>query len=552
MLALLAGVVWGLVAFDAAAQVAPDGGRLLQDQERLRRSAPLRSVPLPQPDEAAQPGAAAPDGVRVRVSRFQISRASLFGAATLDALVADLVGRELSLAELDGAAGRITDFYRQRGYFIARAYLPVQDITDGVVEITLLEGILGTLHLNNRSGLGSGLLRAYFDDVPQGRPLSGNALERDLMLVGGLAGVDVQSTLRPGASVGSTDLDVRVASLGAVSGNASLDNYGNRFTGSWRAGAQVNLNSPLGRGDVLSARGYASEGIYRYARLAYQTPLGSRGLQLGGAWSFMTYRLGLDFAALEAHGTASVGSLYALYPVQRSRNASVSLQLNLDQKSQSDRTDSTGTGSDRTALVGNLGLSGERADGFAGGGGTSWNVGHSRGRLRLDAATLALDDAGHRTSGSYVKWTLAASRQQNLALFGPAWSVLGQVSGQLAGKNLDSSEKNSLGGVQAVRAYPQGEAACDDAVIVNLDLRYAPAQDWLLSGFYDLGAGQRNHAPGAAEPNNLRRLQGAGMGANFNRRGLSVVAALAWRTGPAPVSDRDRSPRLWINLQKAY
>ena len=36
-------------------------------------------------------------------------------------------------------------YYRAHGYFVARAYLPAQDITGGEVEIAVLEGRIGTV-----------------------------------------------------------------------------------------------------------------------------------------------------------------------------------------------------------------------------------------------------------------------------------------------------------------------------------------------------------------------------------------------------------------------
>jgi hemolysin activation/secretion protein len=57
-------------------------------------------------------------------------------------LLKDFVGKELSPDDLQRAADVITRHYRDRGYFVARAYVPAQDIRDGIVEITVLEGRL--------------------------------------------------------------------------------------------------------------------------------------------------------------------------------------------------------------------------------------------------------------------------------------------------------------------------------------------------------------------------------------------------------------------------
>ena len=50
--------------------------------------------------------------------------------------------------------------------------------------------------------------------------------------------------------------------------------------------------------------------------------------------------------------------------------------------------------------------------------------------------------------------------------------ILGSM--QLANKNLDSSEKFTLGGIGGVRAYPSGEASGDEGRKISFDLKYKP------------------------------------------------------------------------------
>ncbi|MFD2408105.1 ShlB/FhaC/HecB family hemolysin secretion/activation protein [Azorhizophilus paspali] len=65
-------------------------------------------------------------------------------------------------------------------------------------------------------------------------------------------GVEVRSTLRPGASVGTTDLIVETHPAPLLSDSLDADNHGNRFMGQNRLGLTLNLNSPLGLGDLLT------------------------------------------------------------------------------------------------------------------------------------------------------------------------------------------------------------------------------------------------------------------------------------------------------------
>ena len=536
----------------AYAQTPPDAGRLMQEQERGRVTLPARDLPLPTLEEPPRPALSAADGLRVRVTEFRFSRNSAFSQTQLNPLLSDLSGKELGLAELNAAADRITAYYRAHGFLVARAYLPAQDIKDGVVEITVLEGRLGKLSIDNQSAVATSAIQPYFADLREGSAIAGAPLERGLLLVNNLPGVDVQSTLRPGASVGTTDLDIRVAGQQRMDASLSVDNFGNHFTGDWRLGGQFTLNSPLGRGDALSLRAYTSGARYRYGRLAYQLPVGGNGLQFGGAWSSMSYRVGEDFADLGAHGRADVGSLYALYPIVRSRSTNVTVQADYDHKSLDDLVDSAFVNANKRLDVFILGMSGDHVDDLAGGGLNTWSVTYTGGQLGLDSASLALDAAGHGSAGHYDKLSASASRLQRLAVPGDAWSLWVQLSGQWASKNLDSSEKFALGGPRSVRAYPQGEAPLDDGWLGSIELRYAFSAAWQVTGFFDAGGGRVNHSALATDGQNTRTISGAGLSASYSLPGaLNIEAALAWRTGSAPTSERDRNPRLWVSLIKS-
>ena len=76
----------------------------------------------------------------------------------LQAQLADLNGSEQDLAGLRAAADRITRYYHDQG-LSARAYLPPQEIRDGVVDIAVQEGVYDEIQLDNRSRVSDAVLR---------------------------------------------------------------------------------------------------------------------------------------------------------------------------------------------------------------------------------------------------------------------------------------------------------------------------------------------------------------------------------------------------------
>jgi hemolysin activation/secretion protein len=73
-----------------------------------------------------------------------------------------------------------------------------------------------------------------------------------------------------------------------------------------------------------------------YSYVSYQIPVGGRGLRLGGAYSDSSYCWGKELAASQTHGTASIASLFAVYPFIRRQKSNLSGTFTLDDKQLND------------------------------------------------------------------------------------------------------------------------------------------------------------------------------------------------------------------------
>ena len=548
----------------AAALAAVSGGALAQPVigagGQLQQIPPAVTAPRPAPEIRVQPGETPGPteaaGPRVVVRSLHLTGQTLFPEADLAAAAGFTPGAAMDLAELRAMAGRISAYYASHGYFVAQAYLPVQDLKDGAVTIAVVEGRYGKVRLNNHTNLSDGVAYGLLAGLEPAGPVASAPLERRLLLLSDLPGVEVRSTLAPGASVGTSDLIVDVTPGRRISGSVEADNAGNRYTGAYRAGGTVRLNDPTGHGDVASLRLLSSFDGLDYLRAAYQTQI--RAATVGLAYSAVRYRLGKEFAPLEARGSAQVASLYASYPLVRTHDDSLALLVDLDGKTFHDRIGVPSSATDRKALALTVGLNGEHHDRMGGGGWTSYAVAVTSGELdiRTPAARLA-DAATAGADGRYGKLTFTASRLQNLS--GPV-SLYGAVRGQLATTNLDISEKMELGGAYGVRAYPEGEAYGDQGYIATLEARLMlpPLPPALpgrmqLVGFVDAGAVKVDRSPWFAGPNRARR-SGAGLGLTWAADDRFVVkAAYAHRLGDtAPTSGPDRSGRVWVQLAALF
>lgn len=545
---LISGAV-SLLSLSVMAASLPDAGQSQQAiDQRLLQLPGKQRLELNLPD--APPAEATASGPRLHINGFTLQGNSAITSETLLTLLDDLQGRTVALGELQAGANRITRAYRERGYPLARAYIPAQEIDDGMVRIAVVEGRYGEIVLNNTSRVSDAALTPIAA-LKAGDAVRSAELERSLLLLSDMPGVEVKSTLKPGASIGATDLLVDVQSGPLLSGSVDADNYGSRFTGEYRLAGTLNVNSPLGLGDRLSLRAMGSDESQQYGRIAYQLPIGPWATQVGVSYSDMDYELAEDFDDLKAYGNARITSLYTSQPLVRSRDFSLYVQVQYDDKRLKDNIDLYDTKSDKRSRVLIATLSGDGRDNLLGGGVNSFALAWSQGSLNIDGEeNQRNDDLTAGTQGRFHKFNPSLVRLQRLT---DRVSLYSQLQGQWADGNLDSSEKISLGGVYGVRAYPQGEASGDQGWLANLELRYAPTDAWQLSTFLDHGAVRVNKNVWS-DGENHRSLSAAGVGARWATRGgwqISTVAA--WALGNADAqSDVDRSPRVWGQVVRFF
>jgi hemolysin activation/secretion protein len=539
------------------AQAVPDAGSILREQQKPALELPRRPAPSIKLDEPARPAMQPSATQRFLLKAFRISGNTAFAEAELLPLVQDFTGKEVGFTQLEEAAARISRYYRERGYIVARAYLPAQQIKDGMVEIAVIEGRYGDIKHNNASLVRDSVVASHTEGL-RGATVHELKLERQLLLLNDLAGVaDARASLSPGAKVGETTVTFDVAAAPRFSGSVELDNYGNRFTGANRATGRLAIASPLGLGDALSAQFTKGFDGLDYARAGYQLPLGGDGLKLGGVYAHTRYRLGKSFAPLDASGASDSYTADLSYPFVRMRNFNLYGRMAYNVNQFQDRIGLSGSVTDRNAHAVQTTLSGDARDAVWGGGITVFALAFAHARLDIETpGARADDDASARTQGRSDKWNLNVLRLQSL---GANAALYFSLAAQKASRNLDSSEKFVLGGANGVRAYPQGEASGDSGYLATAELRYSMNWD-LLPGvvqpfaFVDAGGVTINEQPFIAGANNRRHLAGGGIGLSWARANdFQVKLTLATRIGTQPATaDTDRHTRGWVQAIKYF
>jgi len=569
-----AAVCFSVVVFAQVPPAPPRAGDILQ-QQAPKQELPVSPSTAPVLPQVAPAKPALPAGTKVNVTvkDFRFSGNTVFPSAELRGLVQEFIGKTLDFNGLNDAASRVQRHYRERGYFLAVAYLPQQEIKDGIVEIAVLEGRLGQINLQVdpktklKESFARGILAAH---LKPGDLITENSLERPLLLLRDLPGMEVTSELGPSKSqLGAADLTVKISeSAKPFDGYVDADNHGNRFSGEYRIGINLNTGDLTGYGDLLSFRGFITDESMKFGRLSYVIPIGYYGTRIGASATGFQYRLGKDFADLGANGEGQVYTLYALHPILRSRNANLFVQGAAERKDLEDRQDNAPGGPavvDQTITNGKLGVVGDFRDRLMSGGLNSYSATVTAGKLEIQPdSALGFDQApgtGPQTNGHFSKLNLEFRRLQRIS---DQFNLLFAYTAQGANKNLAAAEKMALGGPTGVRAYPVGEAPGDVGQLGTLELRYIVPKlqvfggDLTLSTFVDHGQVLTLKSPPSADPTqfkNKRSISGAGVGISLGREGnfLLRVDIATPLDDETPTSDSaKRDPRVWAQAIKWF
>ena len=546
-----------LVTVLPATAAQPDAGTFLREFKEPPPPPRQEAKPLPEPPVSPVDDKT---GVKIMVTGFDFEGLTLFSPDKLREELADLIGKELTMSQLEVAAQRIVSFYSKRGR-IATAFLPRQEVKDGRVLIKIIEGILGSVGIDpkSKSRLRPDLALSYLlRENKSGEAINKDDLEAAVRLLKGLPGVSASTTLLPGKEKGTSDLLLQLADTPLTSGSVEGDNHGSISSGEYRGAVALNLNNPIGYGDQFSVRAQSSI-KNNYGRLAFSVPVGIVGSRLSLSSSYLHYDLGGE---LQSKGDAVTASGSLSYPILRRQSFNLAGQLGYDFRWLYNEARGMPV-NDKTLHSGNVGLNADMSDSLLGGGSNSLTVGFGGGNVDLSAveSDAAQDEAGPQRNRLFSKFTFNASRTQTIKENSISLSL--SLNGQYALSNLDSSEQFGLGGMYAVRAYASGEASGDSGVVASAELRQTLPGAIQAGLFYDFGWIRQNTNPwsgwnaGSEKPNEYT-LDGVGLGLTWTPASWCMVkgvVATRIKSNPAadPIMGNDadgtkREPRFWLQM----
>jgi len=517
----------------------------------------------------------------------------------LEGILKDQPERGFSIGEMQEVADEVTRYYRTRGLILSTAVVPVQTITDGIVDIQVFIGRLGRVVTEGDKMYKLNTLEKPFAKLI-GQPVTQHEIEEALLILTDFAGLSVFGVFRPGIKVGEADIVLKVQQEKSYDVDYRLDTHGLKETGLNRFRTIVNWNNPLGGADraTVTIQQTYNPKLNNYWSIDYKRYLG-RGFTTGAGIFRNFFRIGGDLAANQIAAETINRSFYIEKSFTRGRQRNFSSRITLTQKKSRTQTQSVQTNIDRlTVLAWTLNydsvdtihplrpiyraLFQDTPEGY-GGGLNFLNVTWSRGFNNALGAMGSSGDqfdglsesrsgrrgnqAGEFAEGQFEKVTLS---YQRLQLLTKNQSLMFATEAQWSNDILSNQELYSIGGPENVRGFPDAQGLFDRAFFFKIEyilnapfgLASRPAfmnRTWgevlQFSVFYDFATATNNDPLSNQDPNQQNRwinFKSVGLGLRFNIPGrINSRLMYANKVGVDLPNDR-RYGRLWADFTYSF
>ena len=396
------------------------------------------------------------------------------------------LNKEVNFTDLQEITSVLTKLYRDKGYFVARAYLPKQNLQEnkGVLKLVIIEGNHGEFKVSNKSLVKDSILQDVMGDIKkETNVVETNTLERAMLIINETPGAIItKAEIKPGKEVGTSDFGLEIEETKRLNGYAVIDNYGSKYVGRNRLMSNIDINSPMKIGDKISLFGLVSNGTdLKNYKISYNFPLMPNGLRGETSYSNTDYnlvKLGDGILDEEYYGDSETIEAKILYPIIKSRFETLDFTFTYTDKNISSTTDEKDEKDINSVGLGFLHSKNQII------------IGNSSKTVIEGIFTVGELNDNNEMNGSYQKINLNTSIDMNLTQIYSMASSL-KLQKAFKNKNLDGSEDMSIGGANGVKLFPDAELSAEQGVLFNIEtfakLPNISNLNHKIGVFYDIG-----------------------------------------------------------------
>jgi hemolysin activation/secretion protein len=499
-ISLLAGLLLAVGSMPGMVMASP----ILPSSDADARQVEKNWVPQETKNQALVNQTGTQTGQQAQKATFRVTHITFEGVENkaelqaLDGLATKYIRHSASMDDFSKLSAEIHNYYLQeKGYLLTEAVLPPQTIKDGNVIMRVYYGRIGKVSVNNKSKFKTYRLNEFAHVIQDGEIIKQRKVNDVVNNIDNLHGIKAHGVLSAGTVPGTADLTINVVDRQASSTALFVDNTGNKMTGTYRVGFNTQLDDLSSVGDMLTFGATTSNKHTHNYNIGYEIPVGNRGTVVGIGFSRMNYAYDLN-QYLNATGDANTYSIYAKTPIINDGWRLVNFVYGYDHRDITDTFELSPFTFDiaRKSDAGYIGLAGHfNTPSYY----TGYNFFLRNGFVNYDDSSL---DKDH-----FQRMNLDVVHVQH---FAPRWDLRLNLHGQTSSQSLDSSEQMSLGGINGVRAYPQGEATGDKGLQYTAELVYKTGVQGLsLSAYLDGGYIVQNST------DTSRHLSGYGIGIEY-------------------------------------
>lgn len=426
-------------------------------------------------DASQETSAAAVEGAleseRFDVWEYRVEGNTLLPVNNVERAVYGFLGPGKSIDDVEAARRALEQRYRDAGYGTVLVDIPEQDVEGGIVHLRVSEGKVSRLRVTGSRYFSLGRIRELAPSLAEGKVLYLPDVQKDLAALN-RASSDrtITPVLRPGATPGTTEVELKVKDQFPAHAEVSVDDRFSRDTTRLRVNATVRYDNLWQRehGILLSyqtAPQAPSEVEVFSGTYLFPIPNSENRIALYGVHSDSNVAA---IGTLAVIGKGDIYGLRGIFPLPEIENGYHSLVLGADYKDFAESVallgaDSQDTPIEYVNLLTEYNATAEDRSGL-----NRLNLGINFGIRGLGNEEEEFDDKRFRSRPNYVYLQAGFARTQKLP-----WdaSLFARVDGQLSGSPLISNEQFSAGGVDSVRGYLESNVLADDGFTGTLELR---------------------------------------------------------------------------------
>lgn len=455
--------------------------------------------------------------LRVFVKNIDVAGSTVFSAAELDQLTAPYVNREVSTEDLEELRRALTLLYVNKGYANSGAVIPDQTVTNGVITIQIIEGILSDIRIEGNRWFQSSYLRKRLA-LAAGPPFNMHPLrDRMQILLQDQRLERLNAELKPGAKPGEALLDVTVQETTPIKAWLEFNNYQSPVVGAERGLAGIAHKNLTGHGDAAFFTYGRSRGVDPLIDTSYSLPLNAYDTSISFGYRRNDFQVvQVPFEPLDIGSKSEIFMLGLRQPIFRTLTDEVVLSVTGERLFNKttllgEPFDFVGGYQNGVAVVSALRFGQEWTRRTA----DSVIAVQSRFSLGLDVLGATMN-SGQAADSRFFSWLGQAHWVQRFDSTGI--ELINLVNLQVANDRLFPLEQFAIGGRYSVRGYREYTLIRDNAVVYSLETRLPLLTSKTgyvilhLVPFIDVGHGW-NAKEGASGPETLASI---GVGLRWN------------------------------------